>query len=109
VSTATAAQIGALKTTPAATPSLTNTIIVQDSVGTTTSDTTFANIEGFQTLVIGGKTLAQGAAGTINMTNTPGFTTIEYFTTANGSVAIVNPAPICCLARSSISNHSASR
>ena len=35
--------------------------------------------------------LRAGAAGTINMTNTPGFTTIEYFTKANGSVAIIKP------------------
>ena len=91
VSSATAAQIGALKTTPNATPSLTNEIIVQNSVATTTSATTFANIKGFQILGIGGPNKAAGAAGTINMANTPGFTTIDYFTAANGSVNIVNP------------------
>ena len=35
--------------------------------------------------------MAQGAAGTINMANLQGFTTIEYFTAAAGSVNIINP------------------
>jgi len=91
VSTATAAQIGALKTVANATPSTGNIIIVQDAVATTTSATTFANIKGFDTLGIGGATKAQGAAGIINMANLPAsITTIDYFTPANGSVTINN-------------------
>jgi hypothetical protein len=86
VSSASAAQIAKLTTTPNVTAGLNNTIIVQDSVATTTSAATFANIKGFQTLGIGGASAAQGAAGTINMANLPGFTTIEYFTAAAGSV-----------------------
>ena len=89
VSSATAAQIGALKTVPNALASLTNTIVVQDSVATTISKTTFANIAGFQTLGIGGPTKAQGAAGTIDMANLPAsISNITYFTPANGSVTI---------------------
>jgi hypothetical protein len=90
VSTATAAQIGALKTVPNATPSLTNTIVVQDSVATTLTAATFANIKGFQTLGIGGATKAQGAAGTIDLALVTGFSGITYFTPANGSVIINN-------------------
>ena len=91
VSSATAAQIAALVTTPNTTASLTNTIIVQDLVATTTSATTFAGVKGFQTLGIGGPTVAQGAAGTIDMTKLPGsIGTIDYFTKANGSVVINN-------------------
>ena len=91
VSSATAAQVAALVTTPNTTASLTNTIIVQDSVATTTSATTFAGIKGFQTLGIGGPTAAQGAAGTIDMTKLPGsIGTIDYFTKAAGSVVINN-------------------
>ena len=56
VSSATAAQMAALVTTPNTPASLTNTIIVQDLVATTTSATTFADIKGFQTLGIGGPT-----------------------------------------------------
>jgi hypothetical protein len=91
VSTATAAQIGALKTVANATPSTTNEIIVQNSVATTLSADTFKNIAGFQALGIGGPTAAQGAAGTINLSLLPAsINTIEYFTKANGSVAITN-------------------
>ena len=91
VSSATVAQIAALVTTPNATPSTTNTIIVQDLVATTTAATTFAGVKGFQTLAIGGPTAAQGAAGTIDMTKLPGsIGTIDYFTKANGSVVINN-------------------
>lgn len=91
VSTATAAQIAALKTVPNATPSTTNTIVVQDSVATTLTATTFANIKGFQTLGIGGPTAAQGAAGTIDLALLPAsINNITYFTPANGSVVINN-------------------
>ena len=67
VSSATAAQVAALTTTPGAAVNAGNKIIVQDSVATTGSATTFAHIAGFSTLGIGGPTAAQGAAGTINM------------------------------------------
>ena len=91
VSTATAAQIAALKTVPNATPSTTNTIVVQNSVATTLAATTFANIKGFQTLGIGGATNAQGAAGTIDLALLPAsINNITYFTPANGSVTIIN-------------------
>jgi hypothetical protein len=91
VSTATAAQIGALKTVANATPSTGNIIIVQNAVATTTSATTFANVKGFDTLGIGGATAAQGANGTINLANLPAsITTIDYFTPAAGSVFINN-------------------
>ena len=90
VSSANKTQVAALTTTPNALASLTNTIIVQDSVATTTSATTFAGVKGFQTLGIGGPTAAQGAAGTIDMANLAAFGTIDYFTKANGSVTINN-------------------
>ena len=91
VSSASALQMAALVTTPNATPSLTNEIIVQDSVATTLTAATFAGIAGFQTLGIGGPTATQGAAGTIDMTKLPGsIGTIDYFTAANGPVTINN-------------------
>jgi len=91
VSTATAAQIGALKTVPNATPSAINEIIVQNAVATTLSADTFKNIAGFNILGIGGATKAQGAAGTIDLKLLPAsINTIEYFTPANGSVTINN-------------------
>jgi hypothetical protein len=91
VSSASAAQVAALTTVPNATPSLTNTIVVKDSVATTLSATTFANVKGFQTLGIGGATLADGAGGTINMANLPAsIGTIVYFTPASADVIINN-------------------
>lgn len=91
VSTATGAQIVALKTVPNATPSTTNTIIVQDAVATTLTATTFGNITGFQTLGIGGPTVLQGAAGTIDLSLLPAsINNITYSTKAIGSVVMNN-------------------
>jgi len=91
ISSATAAQVAAL-TTVAGTGSPTGDIlIVQDSVATTTLAATFANIAGFTTLGIGGPTVAQGAAGTINMANLPAsINNITYMTRANGAVTVNN-------------------
>jgi hypothetical protein len=93
ISSATAAQVAAL-TTVAGTGSPTGDIlIVQDAVATTTTAATFANIAGFTTLGIGGPTVAQGAAGTINMANLPAsINNITYMTRAAGAVVINNGA-----------------
>ena len=83
VSNATAAEIGALTTTPAATVATNNVIIVSDAAATTTSATTFAKIKGFADL---GVTAASGA---IDMANLPtSINDIIYFTPAAGGVAI---------------------
>jgi hypothetical protein len=93
ISSATAAQVAALTTGAGTgvTVNPGNIIIVQDSVATTGSATTFANIAGFSTLGIGGPTAAQGAAGTINMANLPAsINTLLYVTQAAGSVTVNN-------------------
>ena len=93
ISSATAAQVAALTTGPGTgvTVNPGNIIIVQDSVATTGSATTFKNIAGFSTLGIGGPTAAQGAAGTIDMANLPAsIKTLLYLTQAAGSVTVNN-------------------
>ena len=88
VSSATAAEVGALKTTGAVVPG--NELIVQDSVATTTSATTFANIAGFEVLGIGGPAAAEGASGAIDMKNLPtSIDTIQYTTKAGAGALVI--------------------
>lgn len=82
---ATAAQLGALTTTPAATVAATNEIIVASAVADTTLASTFANIKGFS--ILGDV----GAAGVINLANLPSsINDIFYQTAATGAVTINN-------------------
>ena len=94
ISSATAGQVANLTTGPGTgvTVNAGNILIVQDSVATTGSAATFKNIAGFSTLGIGGPTVAQGAAGVINMANMTGtgINTLLYVTQANNSVTVDN-------------------
>jgi hypothetical protein len=96
-SSATVANMAALKTGPGAgvALNLNDEIIVNSTVADTTLLTTFANIKGFTTLGVGGQAAAgnaNGAGGTMNMTNLPGFSTIIYKTAAQTGAAGTNPA-----------------
>ncbi len=85
VSSATAAQVAALTTTPGATVNAGNEIIVSDGAATTGSATTFANIKGFEILGV------TGADGTINMANLPvSINEILYETPAASDVTITH-------------------
>ncbi len=87
VSSATAAQVAALTTTPGTLLALNNEIIVNDAVATTTSALTFKNIAGFEILGVA------GAAGTINDANLPtSINEILYQTAAFGALTITNQA-----------------
>src|SRR5579883_1020348 len=93
VSSATAAQIAALTTTPGTLVALNNEIILNDGVATTASATTFANIKGFEILGIGGTAAADGSGGTINVANLPAsISEIDYVTAAGGALTITNQA-----------------
>jgi hypothetical protein len=95
VSSATVAQMAALKT-GAGTGITTNPndeIIVNSAVADTTSAATFANIKGFSIVGVGGAAAAgnaNGAGGTMNMANLPGFNTIIYKTAAQNGAAGTN-------------------
>jgi hypothetical protein len=91
VSSASAAQLAKLTTTPGAVLDPTNEIIVKSSVATTLSAATFANIKGFSTLGIGGSAFADGPTGTINLALLPSsINTIIYQNLASGPVTINN-------------------
>ena len=89
VSSATAAQIAALTTTPAATVAAGSEIIVSDGALAGASAATFKNIAGFDIL---GVTAAGGTAGeTYDMSLLPAsFDEILYQTLATGPVTITN-------------------
>ena len=90
ISSASVANVAALKTAAGAGVTLNpgDEIIVNSTVADTTSATTFANIKGFTTIGVGGATAADGAGGTMNMANLPGFSTIIYQTLAQANTAL---------------------
>ena len=90
ISSASVANVAALKTAAGTGVTLNagDEIIVNSTVADTTSATTFANIKGFTTLGVGGATAANGAGGTMNMANLPGFSTIIYQTLAQANTAL---------------------
>ena len=92
-SSASATQLGKLTTGAGTGVTLNagNEIIVQDSVATTTSASTFATISGFSILGIGGAGAAQGASGKVDMANLPtSINDISFVTTAAGAFTINN-------------------
>ncbi len=86
VSSASVAQVAALTTTPGTHVALNNEIIVNDTVATTTSATTFGNIAGFEILGVA------GAGGIINDAHLAGagIDEILYQTAASGALTITN-------------------
>ena len=70
-----------------------NQLIVNNTVATTVSATTFANDTGWQQLDIGGPALTSGWLGTINMKNLPStINDLFVLTTAQaGALAVINP------------------
>ena len=91
VSSASIEQMKGLKTAGGVGVSLdpNNQLIVNQSVADTTSKATFANITGFTVLGIGGATAAEGAGGTIDLANLPGFSTIIYHTAAAAGAGLI--------------------
>jgi len=91
-SSASLAQMAALTTTANTGNTQTNNmIIVNSTVADTTIGATFANVGGFQVLGVGGAAAANGATGTIDMSQLPkSINDILLETAQFGALAIIN-------------------